>query len=230
MRKILILLLVIACQASYAQIKGFVGIKGGGHLSDAYIEHTLFNTFMNTSLIPGYHGGLMLKLFTNQSKSSFLNAGLQSGLTYERKGWRQTFETDEPSYTVRMSYLSLPLEAMAYAGKGKTKFFFTLGIFMEKLLSVDKDAEPDLNNIGTGVEFHTYEEDRDRDFGYGVRTSLGMQYEFPFGTIHLDGFISYSISSFIRTEDFNDRLPDLTNHYLGGFTIAYMIPFGKMKF
>jgi len=231
MRKILIILLIVtAGQGAYAQVKGFVGLKGGGHLSTAYIEHTIYNTFMNTGFIPGYQGGLMLKLFTNRSSTSFLNAGLQSGLAYEQKGWKQTFATDEPTYHIKMSYLNFPVEAMAYAGKGNTKFFFTLGMFTEWLVNVEKDPDPNPDNMGTGVEFYTYEESRDRTFGYGVRLSLGVQHEFPFGAIHLDGFISYSVSSLMKTEDLDNRLPDLSNHYLAGFTVAYMIPFGKMDF
>lgn len=208
-----------------AQIKGFVGVKGGAHLSSAYIEHTIYNTFMNTSFIPGYQVGVMSKFFTGRAK-----VGLQTGLGLETKGWKQTFETDEPSYTVRMNYMTLPIEAMGYAGKGKTKFFYTLGMYLEYLASVKKDPTPNLTNLGNGVEFYTYEEGRDRKFGYGVRASVGVQRQFPFGAIHLDAFATYSVSSFIRSEDLSDKLPDLTNHYAAGFCMAYLIPFGKKDF
>ncbi len=230
MRSLLLGFVLIICFSTNAQIKGYVGVKGGGHLSTVYIEHTLYNTFMNTGFIPGYHGGVFGKLFTYQSPSSFLNAGMQFGINYERKGWSQTFETTEPTYKIRMDYINIPIEAIAYAGKGNTKFFFTLGIYTEYLIGVDKDPDPNLDNLGNGIEFYTYESDRDRKFGYGIRTSLGLQHQFPFGALHLDGFIGYSVSSFMKTDNFSDRLPDLTNHYLGGFSLAYLIPFGKMKF
>ncbi|WP_421869902.1 outer membrane beta-barrel protein [Marinoscillum sp.] len=229
MRIVVVLVIVLASSALNAQVKGYLGVRGGGHFSTTYIEHTLYNTVMNTGFEPGYHGGVMLKLFTNQSPTSFLNAGLQSGLLYEAKGWRQTFDTDEPTYHVRMNYLNFPIEAIIYAGKRKTKYFGTLGVFLEQLLSYDKDPDPNTSNIG-GQEFYTYEPNRDKKFGYGIRFSLGVHRDFSFGAIHLDAFLSYSASSFIRTEDFSERLPDLTNHYLGGFTLSYLIPFGKMEF
>ena len=172
---------------------------------------------------------MLFKLFTNQSHTSFLNAGLQSGLQFETKGWRQSFNTDEPTYHVNMNYMTFPVEAIIYGGKRKTKIFATLGVFIEQLLSVEKDPTPNLDNLG-GQEFYTYEEDRDRKFGYGIKASVGVHRDFPFGALHLDGFVSYSASSFIKSDDFSDRLPDLTNHYSLGFTVAYLIPFGKMDF
>lgn len=228
MRIVVGILLVVISSALNAQVKGYIGLSGGGHFYTAYIEHTLYNTVMKTGFDPGYHGGIMLKLFTNQSPTSFLNAGLQTGLNYEMKGWRQVFDTDEPTYHVKMDYITLPLEAIIYAGKRKTKVFWTLGVFIEELINVDKDPTPDLDNLG-GQEFYTYESSRDRDFGYGIRVSAGVHRDFSFGALHLDGYISYSASSFIRTDDFSDRLPDLTNHYQGGFTLAYLIPFGKLE-
>lgn len=229
MRILVGILLLVVSSALNAQVKGYVGLSGGGHFYTAYIEHTLYNTVMKTGFDPGYHGGIMFKLFTNQSPTSFLNAGLQSGLNYEVKGWRQTFDTDEPTYHVKMDYITLPLEAIIYGGKRKTKVFWTLGVYIEQLVNVQKDPTPDLENLG-GQEFYTYEADRDREFGYGLRVSAGLHRDFPFGALHLDGFISYSASSFIKTDEFSDRLPDLTNHYMGGFTLAYLIPFGKMEF
>ncbi len=213
-----------------SQIKGFVGVKGGGQISTVYIEHTMYNTFLNANFIPGYHGGLILKLFTNQSRSSFLNAGLQTGLGFERKGWKQTFLTDEPSFRTQLSYVNLPIEALIYAGKGNTKFFFTLGIYAEQLISSNKSPTPNLDNLGSGVEFYTFEDGRDNTFGYGGRISVGVQHQFPFGMIHLDGFFTYSLSSLIKSDNLADRLPDLTNQYVFGFSAAYLIPFGKMKF
>ncbi len=229
MRWLVVAVLMVVSSALNAQVKGYIGIAGGGHFQTVYLEHTLYNTVMNTGFDPGYHGGIMFKLFTNQSPTSFLNAGLQSGLSFDTKGWRQIFDTGEPTYHIRMNYLSLPLEAIIYGGKRKTKVFATLGIYVEQLLNVDKDPSPNLDNLG-GQEFYTYQEERDKDFGYGLRVSVGIHRDFPFGALHLDGFISYSASSFIRSEEFSDRLPDLSNHYMGGFTVAYLIPFGKLPF
>lgn len=226
-------LFIISGLSLNAQIKGYIGIKGGGQLATAYFEHTIFNrdTRIITTFIPGYHGGVVAKIFTYQSQSSFLNAGFQTGLNYVSKGWRQTFrDTDEPGYETRMDYMELPLEAIIYAGKGKTKYFFTLGIFLEYLVDVKKDPDPNLDNIEGIHSFFPYMESRDRKFGYGGRVSVGLQRDFGFGTIHLDGFGTFSLRSMLEHGDLDSRIPDLSNHWTVGFSVAYLIPFGKMKF
>lgn len=214
-----------------AQVKGFIGVKGGANLSFAYIEHTLPLQLGNarTTFIPGYHAGVMLKLFTNQT-SSLMNAGLQVSPGYTRRGWKQTFETDEPSVATRMGYLELPMEALAYFGHRRIKFFFTVGMYLDYLVSVDTDDPPDSTNLGGGMAYYPYVEERDRKFGYGARGSLGVQREFGFGTLHLDAYFSFGIRSFMEHGTFDSGVPDLSNHFAGGFTLAYLIPFGSMDF
>lgn len=224
-----IILFFIAGSVSAQGVRGYMGVRGGAQLSNAYLEHTLYNTYTNTSFVPGYHGGVMFQLFTNRSPTSFVNAGLQTSLIYTQKGWKQTFPTDEPPYKIRMGYIELPLDALAYFGRKNLKFFFTVGMYLEYLVDVQKDPEPDPDNLG-GAEFYTYEWDRDRKFGYGAKVSVGAQRDFPIGTFHVDVFGTFSISSFIKADDFSNRLPDLSNHWGVGFTVAYLIPFGKMEF
>lgn len=229
MRNIFFVLLILITQLGYSQVKGYIGVKGGASLSNTYIEHTVYNTFLKTGFIPGYNTGMVVKLFTKKPKPSGVNGAIHTGIYLEQKGWKQVFETDEPSYHVKMNYLVLPFEGAGYIGKGKTRLFISAGIFLEQLVSYQKDETPDLENIGRGIEFYTYEEDRDKQFGYGIRATLGLQYDSKIGAFHVDGFISYTASSFIETKKLSDRLPDLTNHYLGGFSVAYMIPFGKFN-
>ncbi len=215
---------------SQAQSKVFIGPQAGAQFSSIYIEHTLQTLFVTTDFLPGYHGGLMAKVFTYRRKSSFINVGLQLGLNYSLKGWRQTFLTDEPTYQIKLGYMQLPAEAIVYAGRKKTKYFFTLGVFLEQMMSATKDPDPDLENIGNGVDFYTYEKDRDNEFGYGGRVSSGLQRTFGFGTIHLDGFIMMNISNVFNPPSYSSGVPDLSNQYVVGFTVAYLIPFGKLDF
>lgn len=227
-RIILVVLICFAFEAN-AQIKGFVGVKGGGQLSAAYIEHTIYNLFINVDPIPGFHIGPTLKVFTNK-RDEGLNAGLQLSAMYMQKGWRQRFPvTTEPSYTSRMNYLEIPVEAIIYGGKEKVKLFFTLGMYLEYLLSLEQDPTPDIDNIGL-ADFYTYEEDRDKKLGYGGRGSAGIWYESSIGTFQLEGFFTFSISNMIKYGTLDSRVPDLSNHYVFGVSVSYLIPFGKMEF
>lgn len=204
----------------------FVGIKAGGHAGSAFIEHTIFNLNINAAFEPGIHGGLIIKHFP-KSRDIFFKSGIQMSVNYVQKGWRQVFLTGEPSYSAKMNYLEIPVEAIGYFGNNN-KYFITAGFYFEKLLSSDKDPEPDLNNLG-GQDFYTYLPDRDREVGYGGRASAGMFREFSFGMLHLEGFFTYSFSNFIDPGDLTDETPDLSNLYTIGVSLGYLIQLGNKE-
>lgn len=216
---------LLLVHVSLAQTKTYVGIKAGGHASSIYMEHTIFNLNINTGIIPGAHAGLLIKHFPKK-KSSWLNSGIQLGVNYVQKGWKQTFVTDEPSYRAHMNYLELPLEGIAYFG-GQTKCFATLGFYAEYLMGFDKGDDPNTENLG-GADFYTYEASRDRETGYGVRTSGGVFRDFSFGSLHLEGYFAYSLSNVIDAGKIIDETPDLSNYWNIGISIAYLMPFGQL--
>ena len=217
--------LALMVNAGVAQTT-YVGVKAGGHASSTFIEHTIFNLNLNTTLLPGVNSGVFVK-YLPKPGDTFLNSGIQFGVNYMQKGWRQTFLTDEASYTVRMNYLEIPLEGFGYFG-GKNKYFISAGFYTEFLISVNKDTEPNARNTG-GADFYTYEEDRDRDSGYGTRLGGGISRDLSIGTFQIEGFFSYSFSNFINPGDLTSETPDLSNHWIVGFTVGYMISFGGNK-
>lgn len=201
----------------------YVGVKAGGHLSSAFIEHTIFNLNLNSTFVPGVNGGVFVK-YLPKPGNSFLNSGIQFGVNYVQKGWKQTFLTDEPSFTSRMNYLEVPLEGFGYFG-GKNKYFISAGLYLEFLMSVDNDEDPDSTNLG-GADFYAYDSSRDRDVGYGARLGGGFFRDMSIGTFQLEGFFSYSFSNFIDPGDLTTETPDLSNHWMVGFTVGYMISLG----
>ena len=222
MRIAWLICLVFILNAGIAQTT-YVGVKAGGHVSSAFIEHTIFNTNLNSTFVPGVNGGVFVKYLPKPGKT-FLNSGFQFGVNYVQKGWKQTFLTNEPSYNARMNYLEVPLEGFGYFG-GKNKYFISAGLYMEFLLSTDNDPDPDPDNLG-GADFYTYDEDRDREVGYGARLGGGLFRELSIGTFQVEGFFSYSFSNFIDPGDLTTETPDLSNHWMIGFTVGYMISLG----
>ncbi|WP_420315935.1 hypothetical protein [Ekhidna sp.] len=209
--------------AGFAQ-KTYVGVKAGGHASSAFIEHTIFNLNVNTTFLPGVSSGLVIR-HVPKPGNSYLNSGIQLGINYIQKGWRQTFLTGEPSYTSRMNYLEIPIEGMGYFG-GNNKYFISAGFHLEFLLNTELDPTPQLSNIG-GADFYTYHEARDREFGYGARIAGGIFRDLDIGTFQLEGFFSYSFSNFIGPGDLTTETPDLSNHWVVGFTVGYLVSLGK---
>ncbi|MEO9484221.1 MAG: outer membrane beta-barrel protein [Ekhidna sp.] len=225
MRIVWLICLVLTVNVGVAQTT-YVGVKAGGHVSNAFIEHTIFNLNLNSTFLPGINGGAFVRYVPKPGKT-VLNSGIQLGVNYVQKGWKQTFLTNEPSYTARMNYLEIPLEGFGYFG-GQNKYFISAGFYMEVLMSVDKDAEPDETNTG-GADFYTYDESRDRDLGYGARLGGGVFRDLAIGTFQVEGFFSYSFSNFINPGDLTTETPDLSNHWMVGFTVGYMIAIGGNK-
>ena len=209
-----------------AQTKTYVGIRGGGHITSAWMDHTVFGFSADLGGKPGVNGGIFVKHFPRK-RDIFFNAGIQGGVNFVQKGWTQNFlESGFPKYSVSMNYLEIPIEGIGYFGN-KNKYFIAAGFFAEYLLSHNKDASPEGLQFS---DFATYVPSRDREIGYGGRVSGGVFRDFPFGQLHLEGFFSYSFSNFIDAGDLsNDQLPDISNNWNLGISIGYLIPFGKLE-
>lgn len=230
MKSLLSALILFTALITNGQSKVFIGPQGGGQISSIYVGRTLLQApFVDMDFISGYSGGVMAKVFTYRRKVSRINAGLQLGVTYTRKGWVQKFSTDEPPYHVKLGYIHFPAQAIVYMGKRKMKYFFTVGMFLEYLTAVKKDVEPNPDNLG-GAEFYTYEDSRDSKLGFGTKASLGLQKTFDFGTIHLEAFNTFNVSNLFVPPSYDSGVPDISNQFVFGFTVAYLMEFGKLEF
>lgn len=227
MRSFFLLFFIFLSAGVFAQTKTYVGIKGGAHVYSAFFQHTAFNFRARTTFRSGVHSGLLIKHFPRK-RDIFFNAGIQGGINYVEKGWIQEFpETNIPNYRVKLSYVELPIEGIGYFGK-KNKYFVGAGFYTEIMVSDEKDVKPTEDELGN-LDFVTYEKSRDREVGYGARVSGGIFRDFSFGSLHLEGFFTYSFSSVIDAGDLtNDQLPDISNLWNAGVSIGYLIPFGKL--
>lgn len=225
MKTWLIALLVLVAGRGWTQTKTYIGIKSGGHVHSAFFQHTVFNFNARVGFRSGFHTGLLIKHFPRK-RPIFFNAGIQAGINYVQKGWTQTFpDTGIPRYRITMNYLEIPIEGIGYFGK-KNKYFITAGFYTELLTGTQQDEEP---TERATFDFVTYDRDRDREVGYGARVSGGIFRDFPFGSLHLEGFFTYSFSNFIDAGDLtNDQLPNISNLWNAGVSIGYLIPFGKL--
>ena len=222
MRFVAILLLAAAPLFLKGQGKTYIGIVGGGHAASAFIEHTLYITGLQSRIITQYHGGVMLKHYNKYNPNFKLNTGIQTGLMFSRKGWKQDFIL-HPDLTTTLDYGVLPIDAIIYAGNEKRKVFALLGVFGEYLInsSTPEITDPDLVLIGE--DFFTYSPSRDPSFGYGFNGGLGLQWDIGIGAIHLNGFFNYSLSNFLLNERPADQIPDVSNLWNVGGSIGYFL-------
>ncbi len=217
-----------------AQTRTDVGIRGGYQLSSAFINHTLFPVNLRTDFIPTYHFGVVVKHFSFRRPSGKgVHAGFQLGANYIERGWRQTFGLTSPLQPLdtKLGYLEFPIEAILYGGKGQTKFFGTLGIYYERLVTSETPEAPSDEDLEiTREDFYTYDPDRDPENGYGIRASLGAFVDLPFGTVQLEAFTSVSFSGVFEYGTRNTMIPDQSNLYSVGGSVSYFLSFGKLEF
>ncbi|GAB4235118.1 MAG: hypothetical protein Tsb0034_09100 [Ekhidna sp.] len=222
---VMLIITVFTLNTGLAQ-KTYVGIKSGGHVRSAFIDHTIFNLNTKTNFEPGIHGGVFFK-YLPKTRDTFLKSGLQFSVIYVQKGWKQIFPTDEPGFSVAMNYVEVPVEAIGYFGN-KNNYFITAGFYLEYLLSHSSDPDPDPQNLG-GQDVFSYEPARDNEVGYGGRLSAGIFRDFSFGMLHLEGFFTYSFSNFIDAGDLTAEIPDISNLWTTGLSLGYLIQLNKKQ-
>ncbi len=221
MKRVLLLLVLVGLGSVLAaQHKSYVGVRGGVQLTNADISHNFYQLNIRNTYTVTYHTGLVYKYYNKK------NVGLITGLDYSVKGWTQNFFELYPNYTARLDYLELPLLMTAYLGNGRTKYFVALGPFFEYLVNYKLDPEP----VETEpFDWYTYDPDRDNNFGYGLRMGGGVSHDFSFGQIHLEGFFTYSLSNIMDPVSRDSGVPDISNSFVFGASLAYLIPFGKLE-
>lgn len=239
MRFRFIIWIICACLSviSYGQSRTYVGLRAGGQASSAYIVHTIFPVNMDISFVETAHVGAVFKHFNFRSTNpKALQAGFQSGINYIERGWQQNFRSTivpEP-YQARLGYLEVPIEAVLYWGQKNTKFYLTMGLYYERLISDRSKNRPTAEQItaldGIQTDFYAYEEARDRVNGYGGRFAFGAFTDLPFGTIQLELFTSISFSGVFEFTNRTTEIPDQSNLYSIGLSAAYLLRFGKLEF
>jgi hypothetical protein len=226
MRHLLYFLLITSAGLLMAQTKTFVGLRGGGGVSSAYMSHSVFPVNIETAFIPGVHGGLAVMHFPHKYKSR-INTGIQAGINISQQGWQQRFPiVGTQPHTTRINYLEFPVEAIGYAGN-QNKYFFTLGFFVSYALSANVDPEP--ADVGP-YDFYRYDINKDNRLGYGPRASLGVFRETKYGTFRLEGFFTFNIRAAYDYEPIESGIPDLSLGYATGVSLGYFFSFGKLEF
>lgn len=237
-RKFLFISCVLLSFVGQSQTRSYIGFRAGGQASSAFIAHTIFPINMDISFVETAHVGLVFKHFNFRSNNpKALQVGFQTGINYIERGWQQNFRSEfalQP-YQTRLGYLEIPAEAILYWGQKRTKFFATMGLYYERLITENSKNRPTDEQIveleAGSTDFYEYDTDRgDRVNGYGGRFAFGAFTDLPFGTIQLEVFTSVSFSGVFEFTNRPTGIPDQSNLYSIGLSAAYMFQFGKLEF
>ena len=234
-RIVVFILLAGCCLFAQGQTRSYLGVRAGAQVSSAYIAHTALQINMDVGFVETAHAGIVFKHFNFRSQNpKALQAGFQSGINYIQRGWTQTFQPDRELavYQTKLGYLEIPIEAILYWGQKRTKMYLTMGLYYERLLADQSKNRPTDEQIADLVEdFFEYDPGRgDRKNGYGGRFAFGAFTDLPFGTVQLELFTSISFSGLFEFTNRTTDIPDQSNLYSIGLSVAYMLRFGEMEF
>ena len=93
-----------------------VGGKAGATLS-----RLNFNPTVPQTMSPGMTAGVMFRYIAEK------NFGLVAELNVAQRGWKESFEDADYSYSHSLTYLELPIMTHIYFGSNRVKGFFNLG-------------------------------------------------------------------------------------------------------
>ena len=214
------LIFVFSSIGALAQGKLYVGVNGGYTVATADLFHSVNGYTFEGGFVGGFQGGLVVMHFFHE------HLGFQSGATYVQKGWKQTFDDFAPDHHTYLDYLEIPLMAHLYSGKDNFHLFANAGIYFEYMVDSKVDPPP----AETGIyDFYLFDEDRDQKYGYGFKAGGGAYLDFRFGTLMMEGSISYSMSNVFNYDRFSTGIPNLSNKLNLAVTLGYLIPFGSFQ-
>ncbi len=167
------------------QPKLFMGFSLGYNFSQVS-----FKPGENLIFAPGYMGGIFITYISEP------NIGVKFEINYSQKGWEIDPDSTE-SYSRGLNYIEFPFSTHAELGKSHMKFLIDLGPYVSYLQSEsEKTNITDSSRAYIGVTLT-------RKFDFGINAGIGIQYNFKFGCIGIEGKYLTSLTNiFIPSSEF----------------------------
>jgi hypothetical protein len=188
----LVFLFTFLAFESYAQL--YVGIKGGGNVSEASFRNNPEFRFKRAGLRQAYQGGVVLR-YVNQE-----NAGIQAEINYIQKGWQETVDTVvnvNNRYSRQINYLEVPVLAHIYLGRKKFRIIIDMGPYIGLALSAREFNRNELTGVETS-NVYVFDRERDNRIDYGLMAGGGFEKDFAFGTLFVEGRYTFGFADFNR--------------------------------
>lgn len=171
-----------------------------------------FNPTVPQTMSPGMTAGVMFRYIAEK------NFGLVAELNVAQRGWKESFEESDYSYTHSLTYLELPIMTHIYFGSNRVKGFFNLGPELNVMIGDGVSSNFDYNSASTidyFVNDHRNIEQLTMDIknrlDYGICFGVGM--EVNLNTSHsvlLEGRFYYGLTDVFpnhKTDVFSSSNP-----------------------
>ncbi|MGF1635489.1 MAG: porin family protein [Cyclobacteriaceae bacterium] len=214
MKKLLFLVFTILLSAeSYGQL--YVGLKGGGNVSEATFRNNPDYRLKRAILRQGFQGGLVLR-YVNQN-----NAGIQAEINYVQKGWNETVDTVvnvNTRYSRQVDYLEIPVLAHIYLGRKKFRIILDMGPYVGLALNATEFIRNEITQEEISNRY-VFDRDRDNRIDYGLMAGGGFEKDFKFGTIYAEARYTFGFADFNR--DKSEQL-ELSQNRTISISVGYL--------
>ena len=180
---------IIAQQISYSQSGTSIGIKAGEGFSRYYFIR-IDQGHISQSYIPVFQTGLV---FSQINKK---NCGIQFEINYIQKGWKQTFDSEPTTYSVKMDNIEFPFLTHFRLGKKKSAIIINMGLHFSYAYNLKVDS---LGSALDTIALH-YGNLKLSPFDYGLDIGLGYEFGRDRGVFQVQLMFSQGLSNFINRD------------------------------
>jgi len=146
-RGVLTLLAIAVALVTWGQTHYEGSLSVGGR-AGASLSRVNFNPSVTQSMVPGVTAGVMVRYIEEN------HFGLMAELSLTQRGWKESLEESDYSYTHRFTYLELPLMTHIFFGNERLKGFFNLGPELNVMIGDAVSSNFDYRNAAS-MEYFT---------------------------------------------------------------------------
>ena len=160
-----------------------------------------------------FSGGITVRYISEK------NFGVQAELNYSQRGWKERTDTVHLNrYSRSIAYLELPVLTHIYFNVGKqVRLIFNLGPQIGYYIG-EKEIEREINDPERETSYYDFPVQK--SFDYGLKGTMGLEFQTKAGSFILDGRYYYGLSDI-----FNNTKADIfqaSHHQVMGVNLTYL--------
>lgn len=134
------LAIMALCTVAQSHHEGNIAIGGKAGVT---LSRVNFNPTVPQTMSPGMTAGVMFRYIEEK------NFGLVAEFNLAQRGWKESFDESDYSYSHRFTYLELPIMTHIYFGNNRVKGFFNLGPELNVMIGDGISSNFDYRSAGT---------------------------------------------------------------------------------
>lgn len=216
MKKVIFVLFIInltLINNLFSQNKFSLGFKSSYSSSNINFYNNFFPQNIKTNSLNTFDYSFVAEI------KNLKKTGIRIEISKKTKGWTQSDNTNI-FVNNEFTYLNIPIMMTTYFGNSNSKINFSIGPYADFLLENNLVN----NNNFSGLDFG-FNEERDNNFGYGIKVSTGLSFDFDKNSFQLLVSYNYNFDNLIDVESKSSAIPDISNFNTISISFVYLFNF-----